>query len=324
MPLNPEPAYRAPFPLMGGHLQTVYASEVRRVRGVEYKRERIDTADGDFLDLDWSAAREGDDDVLGGVAIVTHGLEGHSRRTYVLGMVRALNRAGWEVVAWNLRGCSGEMNRLVRFYHSGASDDLGRVVEHVADRRPGQPLALVGFSLGGNITLKYLGERGDDAPEAVRCAAVFSVPCDLKASALRMAEPGNGVYMARFMHHLKAKVRAKARLFPGELDLEGLDRMRDFRAFDDRFTGPLNGFGGAEEYWRRCSSKPLVPAIRRPTLVVAARNDPFLTPECHPEAAASEWVYLELPRHGGHAGFPQWGGTYWSEERTVDFAAQWA
>jgi len=311
--------YRAPVMPRGGHAQTVWAAVVRRVPRLALRRERIATPDGDFLDLD-HLDPEGP---CRGVAILSHGLEGHSRRRYMLGMARALARRGWAVVAWNMRGCSGEPNRLLRSYHSGASDDLGVVVDHVMATWRHGPVALVGFSLGGNITLKFAAEPGEKARERIARVVAFSVPCDLASSAARLARWDNRLYMHRFLRTLVHSVQEKAARFPGRLDLAGIERMRTFAEFDERFTAPIHGFAGAQDYWRRCSSRPMLPRIQIPTLIVNARDDPFLTPECFPvvEATASACVHLEMPARGGHVGFVSFAGDgeYWSEVRAVEF-----
>lgn len=315
MPVVEAVAYRPPPWLFNGHLQTIVPNELRRVGGVCYRRERLETPDGDFLELDWQ------DNGGDRLAIVTHGLEGHSRRAYVLGMVRALQRRGWDALAWNMRGCGGALNRLPRFYHSGATEDLEAVVQHALAQGRWRKVGLLGYSLGGNLTLKYLGERGAGVDPRICGSVVFSVPCDLKAGAENMARWSNRAYMGRFLGSLKAKVRAKARAMPQALDAGGLWRVRDFRAFDDRYTAPLHGFANAEDYWRRNSARAFIGAIETPSLILMARNDPFLAPACYPLAECRDHavVRLELPRHGGHVGFPGRGAVYWSEARAVDF-----
>ncbi len=317
MPLIAPSDYRAPFLLGNGHLQTVYPSLFRRVKWVPYRRERMDTPDGDFLDLDWlsvGAAR---------VAILSHGLEGNTQRAYMRGMARALNRAGWDVLAWNFRGCSGEPNRLLKSYHSGKSEDLHTVIEHVLRPKRYHSVALVGFSMGGNITLKYLGERGEGLAPEIQGAVTFSVPCDLASASEELARPGNQIYMRRFLKMLRQKIRDKMTLFPGQIDDDEFVHIRNFRDFDERYTAPLNGFAGAEDYWEKCSSRPFLPNIRIPALLVNARNDPFLSPRCYPEDIAREnpCLYVEMPVSGGHVGFVQWNreGIYWSEQRAVQF-----
>lgn len=311
------PAYVPPPLLRNGHAQTVWAGLFRRVAGVAYRRERIETPDGDFLDLDWcrgGAPR---------LAVLSHGLEGDTGRPYVRGMARALSRFGWDVLAWNYRGCSGEPNRRVFFYHSGATADLDVVVRHALATGRYAAAALVGFSLGGNLTLKYVGERGGGLDPRLRAAVALSVPCDLAAGADHLARPANAVYMRRFLRALAAKVRAKAERFPGEVDVAGLAGLRTFHDFDGCYTAPLHGFRDAHDYWRRCSSKAFLGGIRIPTLLVNASDDPFLPPACYPvdEARGHPYLRLEVPAHGGHLGFVAFGGDglYWSERRAAAF-----
>lgn len=317
MPLLHHSTYRPPMFLANPHLQTVVPSIFRKVTGVEYCRERITTPDGDFIDLDWSTGH------AGRAAIVLHGLEGSSERAYVLGMVKALNRGGWDAIAFNFRGCSGEINRTARFYHSGDTADLDRVVSHVAARGDYSELALVGFSLGGNVTLKYLGERGAHVLPLISGAAVFSVPCDLSSSAAKICGPGNRLYLKRFLRMLGEKVRMKAALMPDRISAQGYHEIKDFKQFDDRYTAPLHGFDSAEDYWRRASSKPFLENIVVPTLLVSAADDPFLAAECYPraEAARSPAFFLEVPEAGGHVGFIAINERkeYWSESRAVAF-----
>ena len=244
MPLILRSSYVAPILFGNGHIQTLFPTLFRKVRGVQYQRERIHTPDDDFLDLDWSRVK------AKRVAIISHGLEGNSDRAYILGMVRALNRSGWDALSWNVRGCSGEPNRKVRFYHSGATEDLQVVMQHVLDSREYTTIALVGFSLGGNMILKYLGERGPAAGSEIFGAVACSVPCDLHSSSLKMARLANRIYMKRFTCMLHEKIKTKMRIMPGKISDAGYHRIKTFKDFDDRYTAPLHGFLDAEDYWR--------------------------------------------------------------------------
>jgi uncharacterized protein len=314
MPVLPS-SFRPPLWLRGGHLQTILPTLIRRAPHVAYERERFITPDDDFLDLDWS--RMG----YRRLAIMSHGLEGNATRAYVRGMVRAVNDAGWDALAWNYRGCSGEPNRLLRSYHSGASDDLAVVIDHVARSEHYDSIALIGFSLGGNITLKYLGEHGDGAHPLVHAGIAFSVPCDLASSAHKLAERAQAVYMRRFMSTLREKIRSKEHLLPADITIDGIDDVRTFLEFDDRYTAPIHGYRDGPDYWKRASSRPCLGAIARPALLVNALDDPFLTPECYPfaEAERSTCFSFEAPAHGGHVGFMEGGGRYWAETRAVRF-----
>jgi predicted alpha/beta-fold hydrolase len=317
MPVIHGSTYRAPFLFSNGHLQTLYPTMARTVNGVAYQRERITTPDDDFLDLDWSRIGNGR------LAILSHGLEGNTRRPYMVGMARMLNRHGWDVLAWNYRACSGEINRRLRMYHNGCIDDLDCVVQHaLKDGRYGQA-ALIGFSLGGNLTLMYLGSMAEKLDARIHSSVVFSVPCDLRAGALELAKAKNYLYMKQFLVSLHKKIRQKMEQMPGRIDDEGYGRIRDFKGFDDRYTAPINGFRDAEDYWFKCSSGRFLSSIAVPTLIVNALDDPFLAPSCYPVAQAeqSKHVHLEMPASGGHVGFVQFNsdGSYWSENRAVEF-----
>ena len=316
MPLVEPSGYRSPAWLRNGHAQTIFPALFRRLPLVTRRRERLELSDGDFLDLDWNTDRRADR-----VAILTHGLEGTSANAYVQGMAAALVRAGWDVLAWNLRGCSGEPNRLLRSYHSGVSDDLKCVVEHALATGRYRRAALVGFSIGGNLTLKYLGESPPDS--RVDRAVVFSVPCDLGASSRKLESRSNRLYMQRFLETLAKKIREKIQRFPGQLRDQGLRDMRTFAEFDEAYTAPLHGFANAQDYWQRASSQPVLPNIQTRTLLVSALDDPFLSAECFPHEAAhaNPHFFLETPERGGHLGFVSFRrpNEYWSETRAVEF-----
>ncbi|HMM39129.1 MAG TPA: alpha/beta fold hydrolase [Desulfovibrio sp.] len=310
----------SPPPLLSnGHAETLFAGLLRRSPQLELERERLELPDGDFLDLDWS--RNGSRRL----ALLTHGLEGHSRRPYVLGMARTLRDAGFDVLARNLRGCSGELNRLATAYHSGETGDLDQVLGHALATGGYESVVLVGFSIGGNQTLRYLGEDPDRVPGAVAASVCISVPCDLPSSERELARRSNRIYVLNFLKTLREKLREKNRRFPGLVDPERLEAVRDLRSFDDLFTAPSHGFRDAAHYYVAASSRPVLGAIRVPTLLLNARNDPFLPPECFPEAEAraNPMLFLETPARGGHVGFvPPRPGLYRSEARTLEFLAR--
>ncbi|MCH8557740.1 MAG: alpha/beta fold hydrolase [Balneolia bacterium] len=309
--------YNPPLFLRNAHIQTIWPSLFRRVDQPAFERVRILTPDDDFLDID----RYGNTGKR--AVIISHGLEGNSSRAYVLGMTRAFLSASYDVFAWNFRGCSGEMNLKPRFYHSGDTGDLETVAKYAINEGYSD-ITLIGFSMGGNMSLKYAGEQGDALPDEIRRICCFSVPCDLTSSALKLATAGGGIYMKRFMRMLKAKIRQKAAIMPDAITLEGLDNMTTFEEFDNAYTAPLHGFKDAYDYWDRASCKHVLTEIRRPALLVNALNDPFLTEACYPYEAASVNPYfrLETPEHGGHSGFPLFNGNglYWHEIRAVRFA----
>ena len=305
-------------------MQTLFASMARTVDFDYDRRERIDTADDDFLDLDWAFAQSNGTAARQNrrVAVLTHGLEGSTQRAYMRGMARALVRRGWDVCAWNLRGCSGAMNRRVPTYHSGKTEDLARVVENTLARGY-DTAALVGFSLGGNMTLKYLGEQGADLDARIRRAATFSVPVDLAAGARQIGQITNWHYTQYFLRSLRETIRIKAEQHPDVVRREPLDEIRTLVDFDDAYTAPLNGFRNAADYYTRASSKPLLATIDRPTLLVNAANDPFLPDACYPHTVAEGHAHLtfEAPESGGHVGFVSFNddGEYWSERRAAAF-----
>ncbi len=318
MPLISESSYNPPIGFRGHTLQTVFPTVFRRVPLITLERERLLTPDNDFLDLDWSANRS-----FKKLAIITHGLEGSSRGTYCQGMARQLQKNGWDVLAWNFRGCSGEPNHTLKSYHCGFTEDLETVIKHAESFRKYQKIVLLGFSLGGNVTFKWASDQSK-SPEA-RIAAVvgISVGIDLKSTALRLEEANNRIYMKRFLKTLRIKVREKIQRFPGQIIDKGLNNFRTFREFDDAYTAPIHGFRDVEDYWEQCSSARSLHKIKIPTLLVNTQDDPFLGPASYPEGLAkqSPLFYLETPRYGGHIGFVQFNRTktYWSEKRSIDF-----
>ncbi|MCO6480293.1 MAG: alpha/beta fold hydrolase [Phaeodactylibacter sp.] len=321
MPLISKSTYRARGLFRYGHFNTIYPALFRKVEGVHFERERIDTPDGDFLDFDWAARGNRK------LAILLHGLEGNARRPYIRGMARYFNYRGWDALGLNFRGCSGEPNRKVRSYHIGETGDLKWAISRILDKCDYESIALLGFSLGGNVVLKYLGENGEAVPPQVNCGVAFSVPCDVMSANGEIAKWHNYLYRHRFIKSLNEKVREKALRFPEVLRLP--ERMpRDFYQFDGQFTAPIHGFRDAEDYWVTNSSLRFLPHIRRPALLVNARDDSFLSDACYPWRLAEEHphVFLETPRWGGHVGFVSSGpgGAYWSEQRACRFVEEMA
>jgi predicted alpha/beta-fold hydrolase len=286
-------------------------------------RERWELPDGDFLDVDRLAGARADAAVL----VVCHGLEGSSRAPYVRGLLAAARARGLAALAMNFRGCSGEPNRLPRFYHSGETGDLAHVVERLVAERPGRPVLLSGFSLGGNVVVKYLGERGDALPAEVRGAAVISVPFDLARSAAAIDGPGfwSWVYRERFLRRLREKALAKARRFPDRLDTDAIRAAATFSAFDGAVTAPVHGFASARAYWARCSSGPFLAGVRRPLLAIAALDDPMVPADTLPLEAArgNPQVELVVTPACGHVGFVEGRlrPSFWAEARAAAFLA---
>ena len=294
---------------------------VRRRALTGLTRERLATPDGDFVDLDWLPGSAG-----APLLLLLHGLEGNDRSHYVAGLFALARARGWRAAVLWFRSCSGELNKLARFYHSGDTADLDWVVRTLSEREPGLRVGVAGISIGGNVLLKWLGEQGDGAPKALRAAVAISVPFDLVQCA-RVMDQGfqKVVYTASFMRSFHAKTRAKARAYPGFVDLEAALRARTFAAYDRAVTAPLHGFADEVDYWTRASSGPYLARIRRPTLLISAADDPFIPARSLPDPAAlPECVQAEFVRHGGHVGFvegPPWRARSWAERRAVEYLA---
>jgi len=310
--------YRAPAWLPGGHLQTIYTSLFIRVPPIDYRRERLELADGDFLDFDWV-----DGHAHMPVVVLFHGLEGSADSHYARDLMHTVRRSGWTGVVAHFRGCSGEDNRLPRAYFAGDSGDIEQMLRHIKSQHPAAPVYAVGISLGGNALLKWLGEAGDAAHALVERAAAISAPLDLTAAGNALDRGFNRrVYTARFLLTLKAKSLRKAARFPGVLDAKAIAASTTFREFDTLVTARLHGFRDADDYWLRVSSKPLLKTISVPTLVINARNDPFLPAWALPTADdVSTAITLEQPATGGHVAFPSGpfpGNIDWLPQRLME------
>ena len=323
--MNADPAvavpgdYRAPAWLRNRHLQTIWPAVVLRPPRIGYRRERWTTPDGDFIDLDWVGPAPAAGEQARPLVALFHGLEGSSASHYARALMATVQSRGWRGVVVHWRGCSGEPNRLARAYHSGDSAEVDWVLRRL------RPDFAAGISLGGNALLKWLGEQGS-AAAFIRAAAGVSAPHDLHAGAIALASGVNRIYCHNFLVTLKRKSLAKLDLFPGLYDRRQLLAARDFFAFDALVTAPLHGFASAIDYWTRSSCRQFLGGIRVPTLVLNARNDPFLPATAlatrHDAAPA---VRLEYPAHGGHAGFPQGtppGRADWLPRRLMEFFAE--
>jgi uncharacterized protein len=301
------------------HVQTMWGPLFRR-RRLASRRERLPTRDGDFVDLDWIDGRA-DAPLL----LVLHGLEGSSRSHYVAGLLALARARGWRAVALNFRSCSGELNRVPRFYHAGDTADLDHVVRVLMERDPSVQIGAAGVSLGGNVLLKWLGEQALDAPKQIVAAATISVPFDLERCA-RVLDVGlrRLVYTAGFMRSFKRKLRAKARVYPGFVDLAAAMGVRTFAAYDRSVTAPLEGFADERDYWTRSSSRAYLKRVRRPTLLINAMDDPFVPPDSLPAPSElADCVTAEFVTHGGHAGFiDRRGEASWAERRAVEFLGE--
>ena len=309
--------FKPPPFLRNGHLQTILPVFLKRRFETEFRRERLELADGDFLELEWATSHR---DRL---AILSHGLEGSSEDGCIRGMADRLIHGGWDVLAWNYRGCGLEPNRLARSYHSGETGDLGAIIEVASAKYA--IIALIGISLGGNLTLKYLGEGA--CHPVIAAGVAISAPIDLKASATAIDRRwSNHLYRRRFLGRLLAKYESKARLFPDRLKASVRHRVQTLHEFDDLYTAPVHGFRDALDYWEKSSARQYLNRIRVPVLLLNARDDPFLTRESFPfaEAAENPHLFFEAPESGGHFGFIDSIRNVrpWHEQRTVDFLAQ--
>ncbi|MGH7332131.1 MAG: YheT family hydrolase, partial [Candidatus Rokuibacteriota bacterium] len=259
------------------------------------------------------------------LVLVLHGLEGSARSHYAIGLLRLIRQQGWRGVVMNFRSCSGELNRQPRFYHSGETEDLAFIVDLIERREPTVRMGAVGTSLGGNVLLKWLGERGDAVPPPLRGAVGVSVPFDLAVCARRLDRGLCRIlYTSNFLRTMRRKVRDKARRFPGFVDVKTAWRARTFAEYDRVVTAPLNGFADEFDYWRRASSGPYLAGIRRPVLLISALDDPLVPPEVlpHPSLLPGQ-VTAEFVANGGHAAFLDglwpWGATSWAERRALRF-----
>ncbi len=319
-------SYRAPRWLPGGHAQTLYAALLVPRQRVAYRRERWDTPDGDFIDLDWSVNPSRDPRRINlsvPLVVLFHGLEGSSRSHYALALMAALRGRGMRGVSVHFRGCSGEPNRLPRAYHSGDAQEIDWIVRRLRAQNADAPLFAVGVSLGGNALLKWLGESGADANAVVDKAAAVSAPVDLMAAGDALGQGFSLLYANNFLITLKRKALAKLASHPGLYDAARVRAAFTLREFDDLVTAPLHGFRNTDDYWTRASSKPGLRNIRVPTLVINARNDPFLPAPALPgPGEVSGAVTLEQPEDGGHVGFVS--GTFpgnldWLPLRVLEF-----
>ncbi len=316
-------AYRAPPWLPGGHAQTIYPFLLPRP-SVSYRRERVHTADGDFWDFDWldGPRPPGLDDPTP-LVVLFHGLEGGSGSHYARALMVHLAALGWRGVVPHFRGCSGELNRTPRAYHSGDHEEIAALLAAVRERAPNAPLYVIGVSLGGSALLNWLGREGTRANAQVRAAAAVSAPLDLMAAGMAIDRGFNRIYSWHFLETLKPKSMTMAQRFPGILDASRIRSARSLYAFDDVVTAPLHGFAGTQDYWSRASSKPWLTGVRVPTLVLNARNDPFVPAASLPDAAmVSGDVALEQPASGGHVGFlsgPFPGHLQWLPGRLLQF-----
>lgn len=317
--------YRAPAWLRGAHSQTIWSAKLAPVPRVRYQRSRWTTPDGDFIDVDQAEPEGAGPETP--LLVLFHGLEGNSDSHYARALMAGAVALGWRGAVPHFRGCGGEMNRAPRAYHSGDSDEIDWVLRRFAAGAPTAPLFAAGVSLGANALLKWLGERGD-AAAFVRAAVAVSPPQDLAAGALALSRGFNRVYMEHFLRTLKRKSLAKLAQYPGLLDRDRILASRNFFDFDDAVTAPMHGFSSCHDYWERSSCRRFLAGITVPTLVINARNDPFLPASALARPSqVSPAVRLEYPTDGGHVGFlaaPFPGRHHWLPSRVNGFLAEHA
>ncbi len=310
------PPFKPAWWLPGGHVQTLWPALLRRAVSPVTRRERVELPDGDFIDVDWTGES-------GPIVIVLHGLGGSMDSHYARGILRAVATRGWRGALMHFRGCSGEPNRLLRGYHAGDIGDLDSFVALLREREPRAPLAAVGYSLGGNVLLKWLGERGGDSPLAA--AVAVSVPFDLGAATARMQQGFSRIYDRRLLRCLQDALARKRAVMDLPWNAAAVAAISNLREFDERITAPLHGFRDADDYYARASCRPYLPRIATPTLIVHAVDDPFMPPSVVPlPHALSTTTRLELSPSGGHVGFVSgtpWAPHYWLETRIPGYLA---
>ena len=318
MPILKNSTYKPPKLMKNGHIQTLYPYFFRKVKDVQFSRKRLHTADQDFLDVDISDV--GSNKLL----ILSHGLEGSSDAHYIRGMAKHFNNLDIDVASWNMRSCSGELNWTESFYHALMTSDLNQVFEYSKSRKQYDEVYLIGFSLGAILTSNYLGQLGKSVDPIIKRATLFSTPCDLHSSVKELSRPMNKMYLENFLKTMRNKILEKHNTIGlSKVDIKHLNKIKTFQEFDNRFTAPLHGFKDASDYYEKGSCKNILKNIEVPTLMVNAKNDPFLGKNCYPikEANKNPNLYLEMPQTGGHIGFLDSSGSdiLWSERRAQAF-----
>lgn len=309
------------FPFSNRHVSTVYRTLFSNPSAI-FTRKRLDTPDGDFLDLDISSVKSDH------LVLMIHGLEGSSNSKYILSTTSVLNKNKFDVIVLNLRGCSGELNRLFKAYHSGETGDLHHVIAFIGSHFNYKTISLVGFSLGGNVVLKYAGEQQMHLTGKIASVVAVCPPCDLKGSSEVLAKKSNRIYMKRFLNTLVSKALTKSKMFPEKaVQTDQLIKAKNFKDFDALYTAPAFGFKDAEDYWEKASSKPYLKSIQVPTYILSAANDPFLSESCFPISIAEKHAFLslEIPKYGGHIGFiNSWSPNKntWCEEKITKFITE--
>ena len=304
------------LPFKNGHFSTIYSAKLRPAHKVLQKRERLQLLDGDFMDIDWTFAKSASQKV----AILLHGLEGNAQRTYIINQAKMLVDNGWNVAAVNFRGCSGEANISYQSYNAGKTDDLEAVINSIVKKDKFNEIALIGFSLGGNLLLKYLGER-DSFPKEIKKAVCVSTPLSLQGSLESLNEFSNWVYRNSFLINLRKKYKIKMKDFPEKMSAADYKKITSLLEFDNVYTAPAHGFKDAYDYYEKNSSLQFLPNIQIPVFILNAANDTFLSSDCYPMQLALKMrnLHLEIPNYGGHVGFHLTNKLYYSEARSLEF-----
>lgn len=301
------------------HVSTIYPSAFRKVNGVNYTRERLELSDGDFLDLDWSESSKNNPKL----AIFTHGFLGNSTRPYVLGGVKAFNSVNYDALAWNHRGLGGENNRFEKITTHGSSEDLAEVINYVLSKKQYTEIILVGYSKGGNISMKYAGEKAENIPSEIKKIIAISSPTDLQGSVDVMGK--NGFYTERFKTKLIKFLLNRSELIDNQI-LKDFSKFKYLDDFTDNYIAPLHGFKNGRDYYEQCAAISVVNKIKIPTFILNAKNDPVLSESCAmlDVAKYSDYIFTEVPNHGGHCGFyqPNSDGIYWGDKRIIEFVGK--
>jgi predicted alpha/beta-fold hydrolase len=301
--------------LSNPHLQTLWATLFRNLPELDLKAKRLELNDGDFLDLALTTIHDKP------IVVILHGLEGSLESHYIKPIIKALDDAGFGVCFMHFRGCSGEINRLPRGYHSGETGDLQNVIDYLGNSYPQGVFAVIGFSLGGNVLLKWLGEQGNDA--LTQTAVAVSVPFQLADAGDRLEKSFSRVYQKHLIMRCQKKYSRKFSSQPSPLNVQA-EKLNTFYDFDDQITAPLHGFAGADDYYQQCSSRQFLKHIKKPTLILHAKDDPFMWEHSVPdEHELSPSVQLELSDNGGHVGFiggkHPFATQYWLDKRIVEW-----
>jgi len=308
--------FQSPFFQFNGQLQTLLPAIFRKPKIGAYQRERLTLSDDDFVDLDW--IKIGSKKLL----LVSHGLEGNSQRPYVKGIAKYFTDQKYDVLAWNCRSCSGEMNKAPRLYHHGEVEDISQVIAHAIKTEGYEEIWLSGFSMGANISLNYLGKKNEVVPNQVKGAVVCSAPLDLQDGVNQLHTKEGAFYRKRFFYMLSQKIKAKSNQYPGLLDLSKLDSTKHWTYFDRHFSAPLTGCKDELEFYQQATPLNFMKSINRPVLIVNAKNDPLLGDKCYPSSFIKQFenIEFEIPENGGHVGFSERGSSVsWFEKRALNW-----